>query len=160
MTRLNRLYASSGPEVIIETLQITVGSDVHYLCQGYEDITATTESGNTVTFTACAIDIALPARNADGTQDLKFALCNVDGVVSTTIRNALANRLPASLTYRSFISTDLAAPAAVPYTLKIKSGYWTATEVQITARYMNILDTAWPRNRYTLNNFPALRYMS
>ncbi|PXL90441.1 ArsR family transcriptional regulator, partial [Klebsiella variicola] len=25
MTRLNRLYASSGPEVIIETLQITVG---------------------------------------------------------------------------------------------------------------------------------------
>ncbi|HEE4921644.1 TPA: DUF1833 family protein, partial [Klebsiella pneumoniae] len=118
MTRLNRLYASSGPEVIIETLQITVGSDVHYLCQGYEDITATTESGNTVTFTACAIDIALPARNADGTQDLKFALCNVDGVVSTTIRNALANRLSASLTYRSFISTDLAAPAEVPYTLK------------------------------------------
>jgi hypothetical protein len=109
---------------------------------GYEDITATTESGDTVTFTACAIDIALPARNADGTQDLKFALCNVDGVVSTTIRNALANRLPASLTYRSFISTDLAAPAAVPYTLKIKSGYWTATEVQITAGYMNVL--IWP----------------
>lgn len=158
MTILNRLYASSGSEVIIETLQITVGSDVHYLCQGYEDITATTESGNTVTFTACAIDIALPARNADGTQDLKFALCNVDGVVSTTIRNALANRLPASLTYRSFISTDLAAPAAVPYTLKIKSGYWTATEVQITAGYMNVLETAWPRNRYTLNYFPGLRY--
>ncbi|WP_413703363.1 DUF1833 family protein, partial [Raoultella ornithinolytica] len=156
MTILNRLYASSGSEVIIETLQITVGSDVHYLCQGYEDITATTESGNTVTFTACAIDIALPARNADGTQDLKFALCNVDGVVSTTIRNALANRLPASLTYRSFISTDLAAPAAVPYTLAIKSGYWTATEAQTTAGYMNVLDTAWPRNRYTLNYFPGL----
>ncbi|MCL7701543.1 DUF1833 domain-containing protein, partial [Klebsiella pneumoniae] len=72
----------------------------------------------------------------------------------------LANRLPASLTYRRYISTDLAAPAEVPYTLKIKSGSWTATEVQITAGYMNILDTAWPRNRYTLNNFPALRYMS
>ncbi|MCF1908416.1 DUF1833 domain-containing protein, partial [Klebsiella pneumoniae] len=40
MTRLNRLYASSGPEVIIETLQITIGSDVHYLCQGYDNITA------------------------------------------------------------------------------------------------------------------------
>jgi hypothetical protein len=89
--KIKRLYASSGPEVIIETLQITIGSDVHYLCQGYEDITATTENGDTVTFTACAIDIALPARNADGTQDLKFALCNIDGVVSTAIRNALAN---------------------------------------------------------------------
>ncbi|HBQ1185412.1 TPA: DUF1833 family protein, partial [Klebsiella pneumoniae] len=95
--------------------------------------TATTENGDTVTFTACAIDIALPARNADGTQDLKFALCNIDGVVSTAIRYALANRLSALLTYRRYISTDLAAPAEVPYTLKIKSGYWTATEAQITA---------------------------
>ncbi len=92
MTQIKRLYASSGPEVIIETLQITIGSDVHYLCQGYESITATTENGDTVTFSACAIDIALPARNADGTQDLKFALCNIDGVVSTAIRNALANQ--------------------------------------------------------------------
>ncbi len=154
MTQIKRLYASSGPEVIIETLQITIGSNVHYLCQGYEDITATTENGDTVTFSACAIDIALPARNADGTQDLKFALCNIDGVVSTAIRYALANRL------RSYISTDLAAPAAVPYTLKIKSGSWTATEVQITAGYMNILDTAWPRYRYTLPVFPGLRYIS
>ncbi|EMF2158806.1 TPA: DUF1833 family protein, partial [Klebsiella pneumoniae] len=50
MTQIKRLYASSGPEVIIETLQITIGSDVHYLCQGYDNITATTENGDTVTF--------------------------------------------------------------------------------------------------------------
>ena len=160
MTILNRLYASSGPEVIIETLQINIGDEVHYLCKGYEDITAMTETGDTVSFIACAMDIALPARNADGTQDLKFALCNIDGVVSTAIRNAINDRNPASLTYRNFISTDLTAPAAVPYTLAIKSGYWTATEVQITAGYMNVLDTAWPRYRYTLPSFPGLRYIS
>ncbi|MDP1080711.1 DUF1833 family protein, partial [Klebsiella pneumoniae] len=80
----------------METLQITIVSDVHYLCQGYENIKATTENGDTtVTFNACAIDIALPARNADGTQVLKFALCNIDGVESTAIRNALAIRLSA-----------------------------------------------------------------
>lgn len=160
MTILSRLYASSGPEVIIETLEINIGDEAHYLCKGYEDITATTENGDTVTFIACAMDIALPARNADGTQDLKFALCNIDGVVSTAIRKAINDRNPASLTYRSFISTDLTAPAAVPYTLAIKSGYWTATEVQITAGYMNVLDTAWPRYRYTLPSFPGLRYIS
>lgn len=158
MTILNRLYASSGPEVIIETLQINIGDEVHYLCNGYDDITATTENGDTVEFKACAMDVALPARNDDGTQDLKFALCNVDGKVSTAIRNAINNLNSASLTYRSFISTDLAAPVAVPYTLAIKNGSWTATEAQITAGYMNVLDTAWPRNRYTLNNFPGLRY--
>ncbi|WIO41052.1 DUF1833 family protein [Klebsiella electrica] len=160
MTILNRLYASSGPEVIIETLQITIGDDIHYLCRGYDDITATTENGDTVTFTACAMDIALPARNSDGTQDLQFAIGNIDGTVSTAIRNALDKLSSASLIYRNYLSTDLAAPASVPYTLAIKSGSWTATQAQITAGYMNVLDTAWPRYRYTLNGFPGLRYIS
>lgn len=160
MTILNRLYASSGLEVIIETLQINIGDDVHYLCKGYDDITATTENGDVITYQACGIDIALPARNSDGTQDLVFAICNVDGVVSTRIRDALDDLQNASLTYRNYVSTDLNAPASPPNTLAIKSGYWTATQVNITAGYMNILDTAWPRYRYTLNHFPGLRYIS
>ncbi|QQN35697.1 DUF1833 family protein [Rahnella aceris] len=160
MTILNRLYASSGNEVIIETLQINIGDEALYLCKGYEDITAVTESGNSVTFTACAIDIALPARNSDGTQDLQFAISNIDGVASTAIRRALDNLRGATLKYRNYISTDLAAPASTPYTLAVKSGSWTALQVQIKAGYMNILDTAWPRYRYTLPNFPGLRYIA
>lgn len=160
MTILNRLYASSGPEVIIETLEIKIAEEAHYICKGYEDITATTESGDIVTFIAGAIDIALPARNGDGTQDLQFAISNIDGVVSTAIRAALDDLSRASLTYRNYVSTDLSSPASVPYSLAIKSGYWTATQAQITAGYMNILDSAWPRFRYTLPLFPGLRYMS
>ncbi|RKT75616.1 DUF1833 family protein [Rahnella aceris] len=160
MTVLNRLYASSGNEVIIETLEINIGDEIHYLCTGYEDITAVTESGDTVTFSASAIDIALPARNSDGTQDLQFAISNIDGKVSTAIRNALDNLRSATLKYRNYISTDLSAPASKPYTLAVKSGSWTALQVQIKAGYMNILDTAWPRNRYTLPYYPGLRYIS
>ncbi|HBU8352575.1 TPA: DUF1833 family protein [Klebsiella aerogenes] len=160
MTVLNRLYASSGSEVIIETLQINIGSTVHYFCQGYDDITATTENGAVITFSAAAIDIAIPARNSDGTQDLQFAISNINGEVSTAIRDALATQQDGVLTYRQYVSTDLNAPASVPYTLTIKAGSWTALQAQITAGYMNVLDTAWPRYRYTLNDFPALRYMS
>ncbi|MEB7599240.1 DUF1833 family protein [Raoultella terrigena] len=160
MTILNRLYASSGSEVIIETLQINIGSTVHFFCKGYEDITATVENGDVLPFSAAGIDIALPARNSDGTQDLQFAISNIDGEVSTAIRKALANLEIGSLTYRQYVSTDLSAPATVPYTLAIKSGSWTAIQAQITAGYMNVLDTAWPRFRYTLNEFPGLRYMS
>ena len=160
MTVLNRLYASSGEEVIIETLQINIGDDVYYLCKGYDDITAVTENGDAVTFISSAIDIALPSRNSDGTQDLQFAIGNIDGVVSTAIRNALDDIQGAYLTYRSYVSTDLAAPASAPYMLTIKSGSWTATVAQIIAGYMNVLDTAWPRYRYTLPNHPGLRYMS
>ncbi|MEB7993440.1 DUF1833 family protein [Klebsiella sp. JN_Kp127] len=160
MTILNRLYASSGSEIIIETLQINIGSTVHFFCKGYDDITATTENGDSITFKSSSIDIALPARNSDGTQDLQFAISNIDGEVSTAIRDALTNLTIGELTYRQYVSTDLNAPASVPYKLAIKSGSWTALQAQITAGYMNVLDTAWPRFRYTLNEFPGLRYMN
>lgn len=160
MTVLNRLYASGGSEVIIQTLEIAVGDKTYWLTKGWEDITAVLESGESATFTACGIDIALPARNSDGTQDLQFAISNIDGIVSTAIRGALDYLSTALLTYRYYVSTDLSAPAAKPYTLIVKSGYWTATEVQITAGYMNVLDTAWPRYRYTLPNYPGLRYLT
>lgn len=156
---LNRLYASGGDEVILDTLQITVGGQSYWLTRGWDDITVTLETGGRATFTGSAIDVALPARNSDGTQDLKFAISNIDGVVSTAIRNALDNISTASLTFRRYVSTDLSAPAAPPFTLAIKEGSWTATEVQITAGYMNILDTSWPRYRYTLTDFPGLRYL-
>lgn len=159
MTVLNRLYASGGDEVLIETLQINIGNDAHYLTRGWDDIGVTTEGGERMIFQGCGIDIALPARNSDGTQDLKFAISNITGEVSNAIRKALDNIQGATLTYRLYISTNLNAPAARPYTLAIKTGSWTATEVQITAGYMNVLDMAWPRFRYTLPAFPGLRYL-
>lgn len=159
MSILNRLYASSGTEVIIETLQITAGSEVYYVTKGFEDVTATLENGQTVTFEAGGIDLALPAKNTDGTQDLKFAIGNINGRVSKAIRAALAAQIKGLLTYRGYVSTDLSAPSERPFTLAIKSGSWSATEVQISAGYMNILDKAWPRRRYTLADFPGLRHI-
>ncbi|QJJ95363.1 arsenical resistance transcriptional repressor [Raoultella ornithinolytica] len=160
MEILERLYASSGSEVIHDTLQISTGEENFWLTQGYDDITVILESGQTATFEACEVSIALPARNADGTQDLQFAISNIDGVVSGAIDKILDQLKSAKLTFRRYISTDLSAPAAAPYTLDIKNGSWTPAAVQITAGYMNILDTAWPRNRYNLADHPGLRYLS
>ncbi|AVJ17221.1 ArsR family transcriptional regulator [Serratia sp. MYb239] len=160
MTILNRFYASSGSEVLIKTLEVKVGDSTYWLTNGWDDITATLENGVQVTFEACGIELSLPARNADGTQDLKFAICNIDGKVSNTIRAALDGQEIGTLTYRHYLSTDLSAPESPPFTLTIKSGYWTPIVVQITAGYMNVLDSAWPRNRYTLPDYPGLRYIS
>ncbi|WP_112934242.1 DUF1833 family protein [Escherichia coli] len=156
---LNRLYTSDGSEIILNTLQINVGSQSYCLVENFEDITAVTEAGETVTFLAAAMAIALPARNKDGTQDLQFAVSNIDGIVSTAIRNALANLNSGTLVMRQYISTDLSSPASPPIVLQIKDGYWNATEVQITAGFLNILKTGWPRFRYTLPVFPGLRYL-
>lgn len=160
MKILDRLYASSGSEVIIDTVQIVIGDEAFWLVKGFYDITATLEDGAVRTFEGAAMDIALPARNADGTQDLKYAIGNIDGKASAAIKKALSNSDEATITYRKYISTDLGAPQENPVTLTIKSGYWTATEVQATAGYLSILDWAWPRHRYTLAEYPALRYTS
>ena len=158
MTVLEQLYASGGRQVILDTLQITIGDQTYYLTKGWDDITAKTEAGDTVTFTACGIDIALPARTADGFQDLTFAISNITGQVSGAIRAALAAKQVMTVTYRRYVSTDLAAPAERPAKMTVKQGQWTALQVQLTCGYMNILDTAWPRHRYTLNKHPGLRY--
>lgn len=156
---LNRLYASGGSEILFNTLQITVGGQDYWMVENFEDITAVTEEGETVTFQAAAMVVALPARNKDGTQDLQFAISNIDGIVSTAIRNALANLNNGTLIMRQYISTDLSSPSAPPLVFQIKDGYWKSTEVQIRAGFLNILDTAWPRYRYTLPIFPGLRYL-
>lgn len=51
---LNRLYASGGDEVILDTLQITVGDQSYWLTRGWDDITVTLETGGKATFTGSA----------------------------------------------------------------------------------------------------------
>lgn len=160
MTILERFYTSGGPEVEIDTLTIQAGSNTYYLCKGWDDITARLETGELVTFTACAMNVSKPAKNADGVQDLRFALSNLNGVVSNEIRQAIAARTPMRATLRTYLSTDLNAPSQRPFEVVIKGGQWTAVEVQITAGFMNILDTAWPRNLYNLTDHPGLRYLT
>jgi len=160
MTILNRLYASVGPEILHQTLEITDGVITHYLTDGWDDLTATLETGATVTFIACGMDLALPARNADGTQDIKFALCNITGEISEYIRTVLKEGRDCRLAYRSFISTDLSEPAEPPHWFAVKGGQWTSTQADITAGYFDLLSTAWPRELYNLSKFPGLRYIS
>lgn len=89
---LNRLYSSGGPEILHGTLEVTDGVARHFLTNGYEDLLVGLETGGTATFLACGISIALPKRGSDGKQDLKFALCNIDGSVSGFLRAALKDR--------------------------------------------------------------------
>ena len=159
MTVINRLYASSGPEVIIGTLEVVIGENRHFLCQGFEDVNAYTETGEQVTFTACGIELSLPARNADGTQDLQFVISNINGVVSNEIRVALDSGDAGKIIFRQYIDTDLSAPAEPPISMPVKGGSWGALSVSITAGFKNILDYSWPRHRFTAPEYPGLRHM-
>lgn len=160
MTVLNQLYASGGDKIIHDTLAISDGITTHYLTNGWDDITARLETGEWVTFIACGMALALPAKNADGTQDLQFALSNITGEISAYIQEVLKDKRRSELVYRSYIEDDLEAPSEAPFRFEIKSGQWTATQVDITAGYFNLLETGWPRRVYNLIDFPMLRYIA
>ena len=159
MTILNRFYASSGSEVRLLTLEINDGVERKFLVGGWDDVTARLETGETVTFTAYGLDIALPARNADGTQDLTFAACNVTGEVSAYVKALLESRRECEVIQRTYLDVDLLAPAEPPRRYKLKGGSWTTTDASLTAGYFNLLETGWPRNFYTPDIFPGTRYL-
>ncbi|MDL2186707.1 DUF1833 family protein [Pseudomonas sp. ChxA] len=154
---LNRLYSSGGTEIIHPTLEITDGSARHFLTNGYEDLEVYLENGVPARFIACSISVALPKRGSDGKQDLKFALCNIDGSVSGFLRAALKDRREINMVYREYVSTDFAYPSKI-LRYSVKSGSATATEAQIVAGYFNLLETLWLRYNYTGTLFPGMRY--
>ncbi|WP_395609590.1 DUF1833 family protein [Pseudomonas sp. B22129] len=154
---LNRLYSSGGTEILHGTLEITDGSAHHFLTDGFEDLEVGLETGGLAMFKACGISIALPKRGSDGKQDLKFALCNIDGSVSGFLRAALKDRREINMVYREYISTDLVHPSKI-LRYKVKNGSVTATEAQIVAGYFNLLETLWLRYNYIGTLFPGMRY--
>lgn len=160
MTVLNQLYASGGSQIIHDTLTISDGVTAHHLTNGWDDITARLETGEWVTFIACGMALALPDKNADGTQDLQFALSNITGEISEYIRAVIKDKRECELVYRSYIEDDLEAPAEAPFRFEVKDGEWSATQVDIRAGYFNLLETAFPRRTFNLIDFPMLRYIA
>ncbi len=158
--RLATLYVSGGRQAIYETLTISWADETLYLVKAYKPVTARLETGEIVTFQPAAMDVALPAKNGDGTQDLKFAISNVNGEVSGNIQRALESGQRTRVTYREYIQDDLSAPSKRPMVLTVKPGEWTALQADIQAGYMNILNMAWPRKLTTPNDFPGVTYLT
>lgn len=154
MSIIDRLYASGGDEVILDTLEIRIGDQQFNLIEAYEDIVL-----GGVTYTACAMDLSLPERSTEGAQDMEFTLGNITGEGSAAIRAALEELTEAAVTFRRFTSDDLNTPAETPYTMTLKTADWTNLQIKLTASFMNVLDMAWPRLRYVLSKFPGLRYL-
>jgi|TARA_R110000850_G_scaffold101718_3_gene210332 hypothetical protein len=157
---LEIVYASGGDDVIIPTLEIkhSAFSPIR-TCAGFEDQTVTLETGEAVTFNASGLDISLPARNASGQQDLSFAIENVTGIAQRAIDDALAQGGQVEVIYRTFLSSDLSTPAEPPLKMVLVAADFEGASVQVTASYQDLIGYAWPRDRYTVDFAPGLKYI-
>ncbi|MNV53881.1 hypothetical protein D3C71_1460440 [compost metagenome] len=153
--------ANEGLDEIIRTLELTCPAwDAPvYICTGFEDITAVTEDNRTLTFIGANIDIALASKNNKGNQTLAFTVDNTTGEVTQRVDQAIDGNARVTVTYRTYLSGNLTAPAERPYVLSLLSGQIQGVEAQLQTGFFNMIGVAWPRELYTVNEYPALRYI-
>lgn len=161
MKILDIVYSSAPTDIImIPTIEINHPSfDPIRICAGFNDVDAMLETSEQVTFVATGMDIALPAKDQSGQQVLTFAIDNVMGEVQQAIDASIDAGGQAKLIYRVYLSTDLSEPAEPPLEMTIVGGVLEGSVAQIQAAYYDLLNTAWPRERYTAKFAPCIRYM-
>jgi predicted ABC-type sugar transport system permease subunit len=161
MSILDIVYSSAPTsEVIIPTLEIKhpTAFEPIRICAGFEDHMITLESGQTVLFQGGGIDVSLPSKDTSGQQVLAFAIDNVTGEAQRAIDSALQAGGGVTVTYRTYLHSDLSAPAEPPLVLTMAGGSFEGSVVQIRAAYFDLLNTAWPRDRYTIDFAPGLAF--
>lgn len=161
MTILNELRASGGTDALIDVLHFSCDAWVNdvVLCNGYQDLQITTEHGVNLTAVATDMQLSLPTKDATGSQKLRFALGNIRGEVSRLARQAIADSQGIRLIYRSYMSSDLSAPAENPLHMTVTAVTEQAGTVDITAGFFNLIDTQFPRDIYDSEFAPGLKYL-
>lgn len=161
MSLIETVYASApSDQVILRTIEILVpGEDPIRVVSAYDDLIATLETGETVTFQAGPFESMEPKKNTNGQQNLTFGIANVMGEVQKAVDAAIESGAEVPVNYRVFLSGDLSVPAAKPYKMTLRGGTLEGLMAQIEAGYFDLLNHAWPRRRYVASEFPGLRYM-
>lgn len=161
MTILNELRASGGTDALIDVLHFSCDAWVNdvVLCNGYQDLQITTEYGINLTAVATDMQLSLPTKDATGSQKLRFALGNIRGEVSRLARRAISDSQGIRLIYRSYMSSDLSAPAENPLHMTVTAVTEQAGTVDITAGFFDLIDTQFPRDIYDSEFAPGLKYL-
>lgn len=160
-TVLRTVYASAPDDVYrIQTLTIEMPTGEHVrLVNGFVEETLGVE-GVPQVFEPCGMDIDLPAKDDSGNQTLKFALGVLDDDrINGLIEQALESGQVVYLVYREYLSTDTSAPALAPIRMNVQGGVFESGELGIEGSYFDMLNTRWPRQSYTIELAPGVKYL-
>lgn len=160
MTILKTVYASAPTdELILLTIEIALtGSTTLRFVQGFEDQILGV-NGVMQKFIAASISIGLPNHDTSGQQTLRFAIGGVNSTIQRYIDTALEANKPITLTFREYLESDKSEPARQPYVMLVSGGQLEGDEAQFEASYYDLLNTAWPRERYTEETAPGIKYL-
>lgn len=156
---LKRLYASGGKEIRVQTLTIEMPSGEHVrLVNDFTPLWLGVD-GQMYEFEPCGMEIDLPAKDDSGNQTLQFAIGVLDDDrINVLITDALESAKVVYLVYREYLLSDPAAPAMAPIRMTVQGGVFESDELGIEGSYFDMLNTAWPRERYTIELAPGVKY--
>lgn len=153
---LKQVYAGDASIMIFTTLEITLpqGVTLRYVRDNEDQVLG----GNL--YQASPIDIALPDKSKGGAQSLRFAVGMLDDAYIETIYDALDAGTPCYVRAATWLETDRDTPAMQTPAMVVQGGTINhRNELQIDCVFWDILNTAWPRERYTIDKAPGLKYM-
>lgn len=149
---LKELYASSGTEVILHTLEFTHStfSAPIYIVNDWNDLDATLETGVAVTFNRYAFRFTPPSRDGKGSERLTLTVDNVNREFTEKLEGVMnGTRDPLKITYRIFISSDLSGPQNdPPTTLNLLNVKATNRNITGTATGVDLLNRGFPNVLY------------
>jgi hypothetical protein len=162
MSILDVVRASGGTEVIIPTLELSsdAWADSLYVCAGFEDLAATLEDGTPVTFQACGMSVTLPKKSNDAAQVIRCAIDNVTGEAQQRVDAAKDAQSKITAVYRTYLSIDLTAPAERPIRMSVLNANISGATLNFDGGYFDLINTAWPRERYTSEFSPGVKYIT
>ncbi|VVO23983.1 DUF1833 family protein [Pseudomonas fluorescens] len=159
MSAIEQCYASGG-DMIIKTLEVRAEGESSSLlyCQGFDDVTCTTEDGRTLTFLALPMDEALPKNDSSGYQSLNVALDNTMGEVQKVVEGYRAAGKRIHMTHREYLYSDLSYPAN-KYRMTVLSREYADNTATFACGFFDLLNTAFPRRKLTTLVAPGLKYI-
>lgn len=163
---LKEAYASAPTNVIVlPTLELRHAlwaSPARVVCDKI-DLSALLEAdapdgaGTIVTFSACAFQ-SEPPESSDKPPEIQIRIDNVSREISTLVDQAMGQRSPIEITYRTYIVSDATThgPHYVLNGLTLRRVSVTSTSVTGTATFGDYINRAFPRVLYTAERFPGL----
>ena len=127
-----------------------------YFCNCPDPITGVID-GASQTFTPLPFQIKLPARDNSGRQDLSLAISNVNFAAQLLLEDAITQpEAPIVVRYTVFIVGDTTPQIDPPLEMSMTDIVVTEAVVSATVTRSDILNLAFPREKYRPDWFPGL----
>lgn len=164
MDPLEQVYASGMPDkknAFVYAIRVLIPNrEPVRFCNGYRD-RMLGENGVSHHYVAGSLEIALPAKNTSGQQNLRFAVPNIDGTIRKYIGDAMASGEVVRMVYTEYRAGDLMTPSSEPIDMEVKGASIEGIMAIFQGSYKDLLNLAFgDANRYTAETAPGLKFSS